>query len=303
MKARLVMNPVSGADTAADYLPLINSRLRERVGLMDIVITVAEGDAQSAAEQAIREGYDHLFVAGGDGTLNEVLNGVMAVPNGLARVTLGIIPLGTGNDFAAALGYPEDVEAALDLLVSSTAIPVDVGVLNGRYFLNVSGGGFIAEVSDAVDTQLKSLAGKLAYLIGGAQVLMSHEPIQTKLVWNDGVRDERLQVELNAFAVCNAQQIGGGRLIAPDAVFDDGLLDVCLIEAMPTIEFVALLRRVSSGDHVDDERVRYFRASEIQMQFDRLVKVNTDGQVLEAAECNYRLHPRAATLLCAPRGT
>lgn len=297
VKARLIVNPVSGADTAPDYLPLINSRLRERVGPMDIVMTVAEGDAMAAAEQAVRDGYHHLFVAGGDGTLNEALNGVAAVPDGLAQVVLGIIPLGTGNDFASSLGFPADIEAVLDLLVSANAVPVDVGVLNGRYFLNVSGGGFIAEVSDAVDTQLKSVAGKLAYLIGGAQVLLSHEPIPTDVSWSSGTRTERLRVELDAFAICNARQIGGGRLIAPDAVFDDGMLDVCLIEAMPTIEFVALLRRVSTGDHVDDERVRYFRASEIQLRFDRTVKVNTDGQVLDAAECRYHVLPQAVRVL------
>lgn len=297
MKARLFINPVSGNDAGPDYLPLINARLRQRVGMMDIVMTIGEGDGTLAAEQAVREGYDHLFVAGGDGTLNEVLNGVAAVPGALSRVVFGIIPLGTGNDLATALGYPEDIEGALDRLLSSTPIAVDVGLLNGRHFLNVSGGGFIAEVSDAVDTQLKSIAGRLAYLIGGAQVLLTHEAISTRVTWNDGVRGGTRDFQLHAFAVCNSRQIGGGRLIAPDAVIDDGLLDVCLIEAMPMIEFVALLRRVSSGDHIEDERVSYFRASHIELAFDRTVKVNTDGQVLEASQCAYVVQPRAVHLL------
>ena len=303
MKARLFVNPVSGKDLGADYLPAINERLRRRVGLMDIVMTVAEGDATTAAEQSVRDGYDHLFVAGGDGTLNEVLNGVAAVPDGLTKVVLGIIPLGTGNDLARALGFPEDVETAVDELLGSTPILADVGVVNGRHFLNVSGGGFIAEVSDAVDSQLKSVAGKLAYLIGGAQVLLTHEAIRTDLSWRDDSGSAERRLELHAFAVCNSRQIGGGRLIAPDAVINDGLLDVCLIASMPTIEFVALLRRVSTGDHVEDERVSYFRASEITMRFDRVVKVNTDGQVLEADECRYKILPRAARLLVAARGS
>lgn len=302
MKARLFVNPVSGADEAADYLPLINERLREHVGLMDIVMTVAEGDAAAGAEQAAREGYDHLFVAGGDGTLNEVLNGIAAVPGALDRVVLGIIPLGTGNDFASMLGFPEDVPGTLDALAASRPMPVDVGQVNGRYFLNASGGGFIAEVSDAVDTQLKSIAGKLAYLIGGAQVLLTHEPVATAITWKDGRASGGRELALHAFAVCNSRQVGGGRLIAPDAVIDDGLLDVCVIESMPTLDFVALLRRVSSGDHVDDERVHYFRATELALEFERTVKVNTDGQVLEATRCEYRIHPRAARLLAPARG-
>jgi diacylglycerol kinase family enzyme len=102
---------------------------------------------------------------------------------------------------------------------------------------------------------------------------------------------------LHAFAVSNSRQIGGGRLIAPDAIINDGLLDVCLIEAMPLIEFVALLRRVSSGDHVDDQRVHYFRTADVGLQFDRVVKVNTDGQVFEAEQCDYRVRAGAARLL------
>ena len=300
VKARLIVNPVSGTDTGPDLLPLINARLRERVGLMDIVMTVGENDAAIAATQSMRDGYDHLFVAGGDGTLNEVLNGVAAIPGKLSEVTLGIIPLGTGNDFAATLGFPEEIEASLDLLAQSVPTYVDVGVLNDRYFLNVSGGGFIAEVSDAVDTELKSVVGKLAYLIGGAQVLLTHEPVNTHVTWRDDQQSGSERLALNAFAVCNARQIGGGRLIAPEASIDDGLLDVCLIEAMPTVEFVALLRRVSTGAHVDDERVRYFRARDVDFVFDRTVKVNTDGQVLEADRCAYRVMPHAVRILKPP---
>jgi diacylglycerol kinase (ATP) len=302
MKARLIVNPVSGTDTGPDHLLLINKRLRSWVGLMDIVMTVGEGDATQAAAAAARDGYDYVFAAGGDGTLNEVLNGIASVPQGLERVVFGIIPLGTGNDFANALGFSEQVDAALEQLVTSEVVPVDVGLLNGRYFFNVSGGGFIAAVSDAVDTQLKSVAGKLAYLIGGAQVLFSHEAIDAAMTWRgrEAERGER-RLPIHAFAVCNSQQIGGGRLIAPHAIIDDGLLDVCLIEAMPTLEFVALLRRVATGDHVEDERVTYFRASEIHMRFDREIKVNTDGQVLDARECHYRVLPRAARLLAPVR--
>ena len=304
MKARLIVNPVSGTDTGPDHLLAINQQLRSWVGLMDIVMTVAEGDATQAAAAAVRDGYDHLFVGGGDGTLNEVLNGVASTPDALDRTVFGIVPLGTGNDFARALGFSEDVDAALAQLVSSQVVDVDVGVLNGRHFLNVSGGGFIAAVSDAVDTQLKSVAGKLAYLIGGAQVLLSHEPIWSELTWRgaDGTTGGR-RLPIHAFAVCNSQQIGGGRLIAPHAIIDDGLLDVCLIQAMPTLEFVALLRRVATGDHVEDERVTYFRASEIDMRFDRPIKVNTDGQVLDARECRYRILPGAARLLAPAAAT
>ena len=301
MKSKLVLNPVAGTDAAPEYLTLINERLRQDGDTLDIVITVAAGDATRAAEQAVRDEYDRVIVAGGDGTLNEVLNGVGAVSGGFAKVTFGLIPLGTGNDFATALGVPDDIDGALQALLDGVPTAVDVGVVNDRFFINVSGGGFIAEVSDAVSPQLKTIAGKLAYLIGGAEVLLNHEPVGARIVAGKPgesaiVRDHTL----HAFAVCNSRLIGGGRLIAPDAVIDDGELDVCLIEAMPTMEFLGLLRRVANGEHVHDARVTYFRAAEVTFSFDRVVKVNADGQVLEGDRCHYTVLPRAAKFLLSP---
>ena len=137
MKSRLIVNPVSGSDSAPDHLTLLNQRLRAHVGSMDIVMTVSAGDAARAAVEAVRDGYDHLFVAGGDGTLNEVVNGVGAVPDAFEAVTFGIVPLGTGNDFATALGIPDEVEAAIDTLTQGRVVTADVGRLNDRYFINV----------------------------------------------------------------------------------------------------------------------------------------------------------------------
>ncbi|MCP9494420.1 MAG: diacylglycerol kinase family lipid kinase [Pyrinomonadaceae bacterium MAG19_C2-C3] len=295
MKSRLIVNPVSGTDAAPDFLQTINERLRADIGEMDIVMTTAAGDARAAGESAAREGYARLYVAGGDGTLNEVLNGVASVEGGLEQMTFGLIPLGTGNDFADALGLPEDVEAALDILLAERTIQVDVGRLNESYFINVSAGGFIAEVSDAVNPELKSIAGKLAYLVGGAQVLLEYEAVPTHVREDGGAGEE--QFDMQMFAVCNSRMIGGGRLIAPHAVIDDGAFDVCIVRAMPMLEFISLLTRVSSGDHVEDERVRYFQARELEMHFGREIKVNTDGEVLTTDVCRYALLPRAARFI------
>ena len=298
MKAKLILNPVAGTDSATEHLTLINNRLRERVGAVDIVVTVGPGDATQVAARAVRDGYDHLFVAGGDGTLNEALNGVGSIPDGFDRMTFGVIPLGTGNDLATALGFPENIDAALQLLLESRAVRVDIGQLNDRFFVNVSAGGFIAEVSDTVNPQLKTVAGKLAYLIGGAKVVFQYESVRTRLEHAPaGIASD---MSLNMFAVCNSRLIGGGRLIAPYAIADDGLLDVCLVETMATADFVALLTRVSTGGHVSDDRVTYFQTAELDLSFDRPIKVNTDGQVLEVDRCSYRVIPRAGRFLAPP---
>ncbi|HEX4914484.1 MAG TPA: diacylglycerol kinase family protein [Vicinamibacterales bacterium] len=308
MKAKLIVNPVSGTDAAPDLLTAINSQLRERLGSLDIVITTAEGDATQAAASAVRDGYDHLFVAGGDGTLNEVLNGVARLEHGLSQVTFGVIPLGTGNDLATALGLPSEISQAIDVLLEGDVAAVDIGRMNDHYFVNVSAGGFIAEVSDAVNPQLKTVAGKLAYLIGGAQVVFTYEPVRAQLLAVEALatpptataqnqRPLPSTIYLHAFAVCNSRLVGGGRLIAPHATIDDGRVDVCLIEAMPSIEFLALLKRVADGEHVADERVIYFQAAALELVFDRVIHVNTDGQVLETNRCRYDVLPRAARFL------
>ena len=293
-RARLIVNPSSGRERATEYAWAICTRLREKYDGVEIALTMGDGDAERAAVQAVKDGCSTIFVAGGDGTLNETVNGIAGI-GALDRVTFGIVPLGTGNDFAAALGIPTEIEEALVILLAGKTVAVDLGRVNGRHFLNTSGGGFIAEVSVAVTPGLKTIAGRLAYLVGGATTLMEYEPITVTVTANPG--HVRVGLGLYAFAVCNSRLIGGGRLIAPEASIDDGLLDVCLIESMSTLEFVALARKVAGGDHVNDPRVRYLKASSVVIEADREIRINTDGEVLEARRCEYSVLPGAATFL------
>lgn len=293
-RVRVIVNPSSGREQAAAHVDLLSARLRERFGSVEIVLTKGDGDAERAARAAVEEGCDTVFVAGGDGTLNEALNGI-ASAGGLDRTKIGILPLGTGNDFATALGIPTDIPDAIDVLLRERVVPVDVGTVNGRSFVNISGGGFIAEVSQAVTPELKTIAGRFAYLLGGAQALLEYEPVRATVSLEPG--GERVGLRLYAFAVCNSRLIGGGRPIAPAAFIDDGLLDVCLIEGMTALEFVALGRKVAAGDHVSDPRVRYYQASIALIELDREIPINTDGELLTAIRCEYTVAPRAARFL------
>lgn len=294
-RARVILNPASGRERGPESIELLSGRLRSRYSSVELAVTSGDGDAEAAAALAVNDGCDALFVAGGDGTLNEAMNG-LASAGFLDRLVVGVIPFGTGNDFAAALGIPTDVEAALDVLLAGRELQVDLGEVNGRVFFNTSGGGFIAEVSVAVTPQLKTITGRLAYLIGGAQALMEFEPVGATITLEPGA--QRLQRRLYAFAVCNSRLIGGGRLIAPEAVIDDGLLDVCLIESMSALEFVALARKVAGGDHVNDPRVIYMQAESLSIELDRDVNVNTDGEVFQGRRCDYRVRSRAARFFC-----
>ena len=294
-RARLIANPSSGRERAADQAQAIAAGLRQSYSGLEVLFTTGDGDAKEAAARAAADGCTTIFVAGGDGTVNEAVNGIVAA-GALDQVRFGIVPLGTGNDFAAALGIPVEVDAALETLLAGREIRVDLGRVNGHTFLNTSGGGYIAEVSVNVTTQLKTIAGRLAYLIGGAQALFEYEPVRATVQAEPG--SLRLGLGLYAFAVCNSRLIGGGRLIAPEAIIDDGLLDMCLIESMTAIEFIALARKVADGEHVNDARVRYVQAASIVIDFEREIHINTDGEVLSARRCEYSVLPKAATFLC-----
>jgi diacylglycerol kinase (ATP) len=303
VRARLIVNPKSGADRAPDLLPLINARLRTLVRDLDITLTVDAQDAERAAARALAEGCDALYVAGGDGTLNAALRGLMT-PDGTApSIVVGLIPLGTGNDFAKALGLGEEPQAALDLLLDARVISVDVGMLNNRPFVNTSAGGFVADVSETVTEGLKDATGKLAYLIGGARALFGTEPFSARLLMHDAVARPAPwagALDLQMFAICNARFIGGGYPIAPDALIDDGLLDVLVVPRMPKLEFVGVLQRIAAGDYRSADDLIHFHASAFDLEFSRTVRVNTDGEVLEADGCRYRVRPGGARFFCGP---
>src|SRR5690606_13652990 len=150
------------ADRATVLLPLVNQRLRAFVDDLDITLTTGPADIERAAARAIEERCDALYVAGGDGTLN-VARRTMAAAE--APLPIGVIPFGTGNDFAKALGLGEEPEGALDALGQRRVVDADIGMLNDRPFANTSAGGFIADVSATLTEGLKDAAGKLAYVI------------------------------------------------------------------------------------------------------------------------------------------
>ena len=308
MRARLIVNPRSGTDRAPALLPLIAERLRTRVADLDITLTTGEQDIVRAASRAVDEGCDLLFVAGGDGTLNIAVRSVAACPGGFERLAFGIIPTGTGNDFAKALDLGEVAEAALDRLLEAQIIDVDLGFVNDRAFVNISAGGFVADVSATLTEELKDATGKLSFVIGGARALFGREPFAADIRLGEGTGESGTAsarpypaMDLQMFTVCNARFIGGGYPMAPDALIDDGLLDVFLVKQTPTLEFVSLLQKMAAGEHAADDRILSFRAADFELIFDRVVHVNTDGEVLEADRCSYRVRRRAARFLCGPR--
>ncbi len=305
MRARLIANPKSGTDRAPELLPLINERLRRIVRDLDVTVTANIEDAERGAARAVEDGCDAVYVAGGDGTLNAVLRTFTRMEQP-PRIPIGVIPVGTGNDFAKALDLGEEPVAALEKLLERRVIDVDVGMLNDRPFANTSAGGFIADVSGTVTEGLKDVTGKLAYIIGGARALFGTEPFSARLILNGEPGAETPQpartlaasLEIQMFAVCNARFIGGGYVIAPDALIDDGLLDVLVVPRMPMLEFVGVLQRIAAGSDPGHADVMHFRAGSFDLEFSRQARVNTDGELFEAQHCRYRVRRGGARFFC-----
>jgi diacylglycerol kinase (ATP) len=301
MRARLIANPKAGMDRVAGGLPLIKERLRTIVRSLDVTVTAGADDAERAAARAVDEKCDALYVAGGDGTLNAALRG-LAARGAIGALPIGVIPFGTGNDFVKGLDLGEEPEAALEALLASRVIDVDIGMLNDRPFANTSAGGFIADVSEQVTETLKDVTGKLAYLIGGARALLGTVPFTARLTVDGKTRDGGEAAgafDMQMFVASNARFIGGGYQIAPAALIDDGLLDVVIVPRMSMIDFVGVLQGLAVGD-VTHPGVLHFRASSFDLEFDRAVHVNADGELLEARSCHYRVRPAAARFFCGP---
>jgi diacylglycerol kinase (ATP) len=258
-------------------------------------VTFDPGDACRFAAEAAPEA-DLVVAAGGDGTVNEVVNGLFEGADECGRMPrLGIVPLGTANDLANGLGIPtDDPEAALAAAVAGVAWCVDVPQVNGRRFLNVSTGGFGAEATDETSDELKKVMGPLAYLVTGVRKFVRLEPRRARFACGGEVLHDG---EFLIFAVGNAHRTGGGMHITVEAEMDDRLLDVCIVEAMGHVEFARLAPRLRAGSHVDHPGVTYRKVRLLTVEADDELSVNADGEPLSARRFEYSFAERRLTLM------
>jgi lipid kinase YegS len=255
-------------------------------------VTWEAGDARRFAEAAVRRGSDAVVAVGGDGTLNDVLNGVVG-----SAVPLGVLPLGTANDFARQIGVPDDPRAAMALLFEHEPRPMDVGQLNGRAFLNVSSAGFGAETTAETSAAVKGVLGPLAYAITGMLKLAGEIEERTARFSGPGFSRE---LGYLLFAVGNARATGAGVTIAPLARVDDGLLDLCVVEPVARRAFGGLLLELRRGEHLDRDGVHYVQAPWVRVESETPIAVNVDGEALSLTTLEYTV-AAAAVRVFAPQ--
>lgn len=272
-RARLIYNPTSGREEIRRLLPDVLERL-DRHGIeTSCHATTGEGDATREAAWAVERGYDIIIAAGGDGTLNEVVNG-MAGLNTLPP--LGVFPMGTTNDFARAMGISRRWEDYCDLVIENKTRPIDIGRVNGRHFINIAGGGTLTELTYEVPSKLKTLIGQLAYYVKGVEKMVSLSPTQLII---DAEGYDIVEGEFMLFLIANSNSVGGFEKLAPDARIDDGLLDVIAVKKCNLAEFIRLVSLALRGDHLDDPHVAYFKTPRMAVTSPGQVQLNLDGEL------------------------
>ena len=288
----VILNPKAGS---AGKVAAIVKRIRH---LPDVEVrrTARKGDAMRFARIALRKGCEMIVAAGGDGTLNEVVNGIG--PNG-SRVRLGLIPLGTGNDFARTLGLPTDLDEAIALLAAGHTRAIDLVRVTSdrvRYFVNVSAGGFSGLVSEKLTPELKKTWGPLAYLRSAVAALPQLRAHSTKVSLDNR---KGLTLSLYNVVIANGRYVGGGTLIAPKASIDDGLLDIILIQERSAAELALLAAQVALGNHLSSAAVVFRRAAKVTVNSRPRMWFNVDGELVSNEPAEFEVLPRALQFVVA----
>ncbi|WP_347861947.1 diacylglycerol kinase family protein [Salimicrobium sp. PL1-032A] len=270
-KAMLVINPSSGQEKGISFEEEAVEALKKRHQEVTVKYTEGENDAHHFAEQAWEERYDTLVAMGGDGTINESINGLAEKGN---PPDFGFVPLGTVNDFARALGIPMKEKEAIRLLEDPEVKPVDIGKIAGeRYFMNVLAVGAIAEATYRVSPEQKSKFGSLAYLIEGARAFKEETPFPLEITY-DG-NEWKGEAYLMLVALTNS--VGGIESFAEHAEVNDGAFHIFILKELSLPKVAALIPDLFKGELKSNEQIEYFKASELSVDSKEELVVNIDG--------------------------
>ncbi|HEY1034942.1 MAG TPA: lipid kinase YegS [Pseudoxanthomonas sp.] len=274
---RLILNGKSAGD---DALREAVGALREAGIALDVRVTWEDGDAERYVAEAIADGVDTVIAAGGDGTLSEVAT-TLAHRDETADAlpSLGLVPMGTANDFATAAGIPDEVLAALHLVRDAVATPMDLLRIDAddgiHWCANLASGGFGTEVTVETDEGLKKMLGGLAYLITGIAKLGRIEPVAARVEGPDFA----WQGDFIALGLGNGRQAGGGQALCPDALVDDGKLDLTIVTELSGEVAATVGTLVKDGKHAALDRVaERARLTWVELSADAPMTLNLDGE-------------------------
>ena len=291
MHLKVIYNPTAGRGRARRNVREVEEYLRARGARADCEPSTGPEDLVRIAAESSRAGYDRVVVCGGDGTLNLAIREF-----DLTKGTLALIPGGSGDDFAKVMGIPRDIKRACDVVINGTIREVDVALANNIRYLGVAGLGFDSEVADFANRNVKFLRGSAVYFYAILRVLPRFTPRPVRIKTENGTRD----VNIMFAAIGNTRQYGGGIRITPDAVIDDGLLDVCIVHETTRVELLKTLPKAYTGAHVKSPFVEMARGRMFEFSSESAMAVYADGEPLTRTPASFGLAPQRLRVVTSP---
>ena len=281
MKTELIVNLTAGGGKPDHHLVTVLEYLKEKGLNFKVCITTRQGEAVELAQKAADNGAELIISVGGDGTVNEIVNGIMKSKN---DPSLGIIPLGWANDFIKSTDIPSDIIEACKILIKGKTKKIDVGVINNQiYFANICGIGFDAEVA-LLANQMKSkhpnlrILSAFVYVFATVKKLLSPFSYHNVKIKFDG---QEIHSKILFIAISNGKFYGGRFKITPEAILDDGLLEICLVEEMGRFKYLSIIPKAFKGTHASVKGINFYRAKEVVIQSSEPVLAQVSGEVIE----------------------
>lgn len=293
MKIHLVINPSSGKESGKRSGEAVADRLAERGHRVKSTSTEKKGDATRDALAAAESGADLVIACGGDGTVNEVVHGLVEAER---KPLLAIFAQGTVNDFATQLQIPKDPDAFVAMIEKGHSTLLDVGQMNEEYFLNVASFGPVSEIGHQVDIQAKSMLGRLAYVMEGIRVApdIINTPTPMRITMDTG---EVAEGDFLFAGITNSPSVGGFSQFAPKAVINDGLLDLVVIRRTDLMTLGQILISLRSGEHLSLEQIVYYQAKKFEITAENETAVDIDGEEAGKLPATVRVLPSVLTCI------
>ena len=268
-KVRFIYNPYSGENNIINELDNV-IKLHQEVDLTVVPYRIQKGKDLAEALDIIDETYSYILIAGGDGTVDSLVN---AMKHRNINIPIGILPVGTANDFGKFINMPTDIQEACKQILDSKPVAVDVGKINDKYFINVASTGLFTDVSQKTDVNLKNTIGKLAYYLKGLEELPNFRKLKVKL----SSKECNYDGEMYLLLVFNGKTAGNLNL-ATEAEITDGKLDVIMFKAIQIIELLPLFIKLLKGEHLDSDKVVYFKTDDVYIESSEDIVTDIDGE-------------------------
>ena len=285
----LIANPISGKGKSKVIAERAHQQLTSSGRRGRLTLTTQRGDANRLAQEAIQNGCRWLIACGGDGTIHEVVNAIAARP----EVTLGLIPCGRGNDFARALGIPKSPDQAIQVLLNGKPFEVDVGRIGDMYFDTIATCGYDAEVSRRASEANVPFSGTATYVYTAITTLFSYNTPTARLEGDFGV----FEGDILLAATGITPHYGGGFKIVPNAIMNDGLLDVCIIKPVPRLTVLRMLIKLFWGGHTSHPAVSIQRTKSLTIHTEPPTLLYADGEKVGYTPATVEVVERGLTVL------